>query len=205
LNSQICKHSLETNLTALEVKQLSGVESFHFQNKNIPINVLSFWRWSASNLAGNNLRGHLAEYLVASDLGISQNTRIEWDSYDLLFNSDTRLEVKSAAFLQSWHQNKLSAITFSIAPTHSWDPKTGIYSKDCIRNSDVYIFCLLIHKDKNTLDPTNLDQWEFYILPTKTLNEKLGSQKTISLNSLRKLNPVYCKYGQIAEIVKNLL
>lgn len=192
------------NLTALEVKKLSGEESFHFQNNNLQINVLSFWRWASSNLAGNNLRGHLAEYLVASDLGIPLNTRVEWDSYDLIFNSNIRLEVKSAAYLQSWHQNKLSTITFNIAPTLSWDSKTGIYSKDCIRNSDVYIFCLLAHKVKSTLDPTNLDQWEFYLLPTKSLNEKLGSQKTLSLSSLRKLNPISCKYGQLTEAVANL-
>jgi len=201
LNTLPLKHELP----ALEVKQLTGDEFFHHQKNNLPINILAFWRWSASNLAGNNLRGHLAEYLVASDFGRTQDTRIEWDSCDLRINSNIRVEVKSSAFLQSWQQKKLSSISFNIAPTFGWDSRSGNSSTECLRGSDVYIFCLLAHKEKTTLDPTNLDQWEFFVLPTSELDNKLGTQKTLSLSGLLKLAPINCKYGQIAKTVMSLL
>ena len=32
----------------------------------------------------------------------------------------------------------------------------------------------------------NLDQWEFYVLPTEVLNTHLGNQKTIILSRLKE-------------------
>jgi hypothetical protein len=31
----------------------------------------------------------------------------------------------------------------------------------------LYVFCLLAHKDKSTLDPLNMDQWQFFVLATE--------------------------------------
>lgn len=52
-----------------EVQILSGSESLMFKGKSLDENVLSFWRWSSSEILGNALRGILAEYIVAIDLG----------------------------------------------------------------------------------------------------------------------------------------
>jgi hypothetical protein len=65
------------------------------------------------------------------------------------------------------------------------------------RQSDFYIFCILKHQDKRTVNPLNLNQWLFYLLPTQILNEQKPTQKTISLNSLLKLNPKECKFDDI--------
>ena len=60
------------------------------------------------------------------------------------------------------------------------------------------MFCLLKHKERDTIDPLNMDQWEFYVVITKTLDTKLGNQKSISLNPLRKLaEPI--SYSQLAQ------
>ena len=195
----------QTNLSALVVKQLEGSE--HFRHKDIELlqNVASFWRWAYSNLAANNLRGHLAEFLVASDLNETRTARIEWDDCDIRTQSGINIEVKSAAYLQSWDQSKHSAITFSIAPSWPDNTKNDAQINEVVRNSDIYVFCLLAHKNKQTFDPTNLDQWEFYVLRTKTLDAELGKQKTLSLGSLLRLNPAKCHYGEIARAINKEL
>jgi hypothetical protein len=66
------------------------------------------------------------------------------------------------------------------------------------RMADAYVFCLLKHQDKNTLDPLNLDQWEFYVLPTKELNSYMRSDSSITLHSLK----ILCEaipYSQLRE------
>ena len=184
-------------LKALRIRQLDGSEPFHFDDNPANCSVNSFWRWAYSNLAANNLRGHLAEYLVACDLGLNEGTRVEWDECDLRLPNGIRIEIKSAAYLQSWGQKDLSSITFKVAPSCAWDRKTQARSKTPERHSDFYVFCLLKHKDKESLDPKNLDQWEFFVLPTSKINEKLGNQENLSLSRLKKLEPTRCRFGEI--------
>ncbi|GAA2660520.1 hypothetical protein [Streptomyces lunalinharesii] len=149
-----------------------------------------FWSWACSDLANNTMRGVLAEYLVATALGAATGTRTEWDTVDIRTPEQWRVEVKSAAYLQSWAQSQLSEISFSIAPASGWDPQTGKTSTDVLRRSDVYVFCLLHHQDKQTLDPLDLDQWTFHVLPTRVLDERCPSQKTIRLSRLQRLSPL---------------
>ena len=78
-----------------------------------------------------------------------------------------------------------------------------MYSKKR-RKSDVYIFCVLAHKDMATVNPLDLSQWDFYILETKVLNKELGEQKTITLSSLKRLEPKQVKYDGIAKAIKKL-
>ena len=67
----------------------------------------------------------------------------------------------------------------------------------------MYVFCVLAHKDKSTVNPLDLSQWDFYVLDTKVLNDKVPKQKTITLSSLLKLNPSQIKYDELAnEIYK---
>jgi hypothetical protein len=72
------------------------------------------------------------------------------------------------------------------------------------RQADVYVFCLLAHKDKATLDPLDLSQWEFYVLPSKVPDEKLPTQKTISLAGLLRLAPVKTEFGNIGKVIASL-
>jgi hypothetical protein len=197
--------SKQDELVALEPKQLGGAEHFRHQGVALPRTVSSFWSWAYSNLAANNLRGHLAEFIVASDFGLTHGTRVEWDDCDLHTETGLKVEVKSAAYLQSWNQRKHSAISFGIAPTVAWDAKAKARSGKSVRSSDAYIFCLLAHKDKPSLNPLDLDQWKFFVLPTSILNSKLKSQKTLTLSSLLQLNPVECQYGEIAQTLARVL
>jgi hypothetical protein len=110
-----------------------------------------------------------------------------------------KVEVKSAAYLQSWHQNRLSNIIFSTKKTSAWDPDTNIYSKDKQRQADVYVFALLSHQDKATINPLDINQWEFYVLPTNILKKR--NQHSIPLPSLKRLTPSI-KYPELCNAVR---
>ena len=159
----------------------------------MPENILSFWQWSSSELLGNALRGVLAEFIVASAIDVLEKPREEWDAYDLVTKQGLKIEIKSSSYLQSWKQTGLSKILFGIRPTIDWKDK----KEELKRQADIYVFCVLSHKDKNTVNPLNLNQWDFYILDTEILNTKIPNQKTITLSSLLKLNPVKVKYSEL--------
>jgi len=188
----------------LTVTKKTGAEQFHADGQVLPFDVLGFWRWSSSDLVGNTMRGILAEYLVAYDLGVTASMRVEWDAYDLVTKQGLKVEVKSAAYLQSWHQRKLSPISFDIRPTTGWDAATNTTSAIRRRQAEVYVFALLHHQDKTTLDPLNVEQWEFFIVPALTLDNKMPNQKRISLTTLKQLNPVNAQFGEIAAVIGRL-
>jgi len=77
-------------------------------------------------VVSNATRGVLAEYLVAGALGVADGCiREEWAAYDLEARDGTRVDVKSAAYLQSWHQERLSQISFPVPKTRGWDRDTN--------------------------------------------------------------------------------
>lgn len=186
------RQSNPSKLPAIVIHRLRGTESFQIKTASVEAKVLDFWQWSCSNLLGNTLRGQLAEYIVGLALGCVEGTRQEWDAVDLLWTTDTdrsiRIEVKSAAYLQSWEQTEHSAISFDIAPKRSWDEKTNTVASEFLRSSDVYVFCLLHHKDKSTVNPLDLSQWSFYALSTDRINKEFTEQQRIALGPLERLH-----------------
>ena len=58
---------------------------------------------------------------------------------------------------------------------------------------------------KYALDPKNLEQWEFFVLPTSKINEKLGNQENLSLSRLKKLGPTRCRFGDINKVVAEFM
>ena len=187
---------MEHNLGLIKTKRKKGTELFSVDNKKLNFSLLKFWQWTSSNLINNTTRGILAEFIVANALNIVKGVRIEWDTFDLKYN-DLKIELKSSAYIQSWKQDVYTKPIFGIQPTLSWDANTNTFGGEIKWHSDIYIFCMLNHKNQETIDPLNLDQWDFYILPTKKLNDEKKNQKTISLSSLLKLNPLKVKYEDI--------
>jgi hypothetical protein len=178
----------------IEVKLKHGSEQF-FESEEKPLNfrLSDFWRWSVSDLVSNATRGRLAEFIVANALEIDLKTAVrdEWAAFDLESPEGIKIEVKSAAYLQSWFQIKLSNICFSIKSSRHWNSSINQFSPTPVRQADVYIFCLLKHTDKSTIDPMKLEQWEFFVVPTEKLNNYPRGQTSITLPSLKTLaNPV---------------
>ena len=167
-------------LPALQVTRKSGRERFRGMAGEHTLQ--DFWAWAFSDLVGNTERGKLAEYIVATAMGCDGGTSPAWGSFDLLSPDGIKIEVKASAYIQSWEQKAFSKILFSIAESRYWD---GIvYDKEKKRQADVYVFCVEKHKDKETVNPFDPAQWDFYPVSTRKLNASLGKQRTVSLGSL---------------------
>ena len=71
------------------------------------------------------------------------------------------------------------------------------------RKSKVYVFCLLDNLNRDTIEPLQLEQWKFYVLPTSVLNEHCGEQKTLTLNALKSLEPTEATYETLKSVIDN--
>ena len=188
-------------IPAMHVSALSGQEEFSDGANALSFGVQDFWQWMGSDLVCNAMRGVLAEFIVARALGIEGGVRIEWDACDFTTPGGVRIEVKSAAYCQTWAQRRLSSIAFDIAPKWPDNIPASEVSDHALRAADVYVFCLLHHQEKATIDPTQLDQWTFFVLSARVLDERVSTQKRIALSTLRKLGPIESSYARLRESV----
>lgn len=179
---------MASSLDRVPITRKSGRERFRDGPMELDFDLLSFWRWSASDLVSNATRGIVAEYLIARAIGANaEGVRDEWAAYDLETEDGVKVEVKSAAFLQSWYQGRPSRVSFVVPKTRAWDPSTNLLSEKSVRQADVYVFALLAHQDKQTINPMDVRQWTFYVLPTAVLDGRTRSQHSITLPTLCRL------------------
>ncbi len=189
-------------LPIIKPTRKSGIEKFTFNGVLHPdTDISDFWKWYCSDLMINSTRGGLAEFIVALSLGQKNKIRTAWEPWDLTYNG-IKIEVKSSAYIQSWYQKKYSNIIFSIRKARAWNEQTNELSSELKRHSDIYVFALLKHKDQSTIDPLNLNQWIFYVLPTKVLNENVGDAKTIGLKKLMELGTIECSFSDLKNTIK---
>jgi hypothetical protein len=180
-----------------------GDEPLHSGGKSLAISVLDFWRWSASDLLSNATRGRFAEFIVANALGIPlDQVRDEWGAFDLLTPEGIKVEVKSAAYIQSWYQSKPSIISFRVPKTRAWNAETNVQEVEAHRQADVYVFALLAHTNQTTIDPLDVSQWQFFILPTSVLDSRTRSQHSITLRTLVSLSGGAVTYSELRRAVQ---
>lgn len=107
--------------------------------------------------------------------------------------------------MQSWEQEKPSAISWSVGEHFVFDPATSDWTPEKKRTADCYVFCVYTEREDRSpakvLDP---NRWEFYVVPTTTINEELGSQKTVVLGRIAGLtDPV--PYSRLRERIDEAL
>lgn len=186
-------------------QQLTGNEEFTLRGSGIGIIIKDFWSWAYSDLLDNTGRGVMAEFLVYSSLKGAipprAQMRVNWLPFDVTSPSGRRIEVKSAAYLQSWTTDFPSQIQYDIAPKLAWNGHS--YASEAKRNCDIFVFCLYtaLTCDKSILD---LDYWEFYVLPTSVLGTNIPTQKKISLSSLLKLEPAKTDYAGLGKVIETI-
>lgn len=186
----------------------NGNERLTFHDTDLGSSMLDFWSWAYSDIIRNINRGAFAEFIVHeamnSQCAIPPRTdfRISMDAYDLLSPDGIRVEVKSSAYIQALEDDHIARLSFRIAPAKALD-SSGSYSDASIyaRHSDVYVFCVWTAKscDQNILD---ISLWDFYVISTKTLDEKVPNQKTITFPSLLALHPQKADYFGLYEAIK---
>ena len=130
--------------------------------------------------------------------------RVSMDAYDLLSPDGIRVEVKSSAYIQSWESEHPARLSFRIAPAKALD-EFGNYSANSkyARHSDVYVFCIwtAMSREQNILD---LSLWDFYVIATKTLDQKVPNQKTITFQSLMALEPRKVDWFGLGEVIRSM-
>ena len=166
------------------ISLLSGHENFTDNGSPIGLSISDFWRFQYSNIW--DMQEYIAEFLVAKALGlvVPQNCN-GWTLWDILYNG-VKIEIKSTAYYHSWRSDgKVSnRRSFGITKAYSkYKDSTSEYK----RQNDIYIFCLNMGNTKEESNPLHLENWQFYIVPTKIIDEKCKDNKTRSLGQVRKL------------------
>lgn len=178
----------------------NGNENLINDGKYLPYSMLNYWQWAYSNLLQNLQRGTFAEFIVRCSLiengiDVPSERYTSIQPYDIegptipALGRKSRLEVKSAAFVQLWDIRHPDRANYLIAPAKMPDEK-GDYNENAPRqrNNDIYVFTLYTATDRrsNILD---LSWWQFFVLPTFKIEEdaKLSKQKTISLKTVKQL------------------
>lgn len=145
----------------------------------------AFLRWNSGHLVENRTRGAYAEWLVHRALGLDPGEhRNEWAEVDVTVEEIT-LEVKSAAFVQAWPQEKPSVISFPIEQ----------------RVATAYVFCLLDGQDRERVDPQDLSQWRFWVVPTSKLHR---DRQSIGLQPLIRAFGEGISYEELPASIKAL-
>ena len=189
-------------LGALKVQRKSGAEQLIDGEALLDVNLLAFWQWSCSDLVDNVTRGALAEFIVALALGVDiTGNRDSWSAFDLTTPEGITVEVKSSAYVQTWFQNRLSKICFNAGPTRYWDPATNRLDHEPKRQANVYVFAVLREESKESVNPLNVSQWDFYVVPTPVLDAGAGKTSNLSLALVRKLAPSPVRFAELGRAV----
>lgn len=176
---------------------------FIFNEKELSFGLLEFWQQKYSNIY--NMQEVIAEFLVEKALGIdkAQNTDY-WTLYDILYRN-YRIEIKETSYYHPWNENGIVSKYRSFGITKA---NSNYDIKDCEnkfeRQNDIYVFCLNTGNTKEESNPMNLNNWEFYIVPTSIINEKCGNNKTITLGKVRKLTQKV-SYDKIKENIDKII
>lgn len=178
--------------------KLTGNERFRYNGKDLDLNILEFWQYKFSEIYDR--QDEIAEYIVEKALGLkkSQNTEY-WTLWDIDYRG-MRIEVKETAYFHSWDkpgEPRSMQRSWGIGKAYSeyMDPTT-----EKVRNNDIYVFCLITGFERKDANPLNLDNWEFYVVPTNLINRECGDNKTISLGRVRSFSPC-TKYPELKRTI----
>jgi len=189
-----------------EVKKLTGNEFF----KNNNFSILEFWQYGFSNLNSNVLRGSLAEFIIENLLKDKSEIEIRnpWNDFDILYKN-RKIEVKCSSYIQDWDQEDFSKIIFSglKAKDLYWSKAVSEFNRDNKKDykADIYVLCLVNHKNPETLDLLNLDQWSFFILTKEELKNISNNSSSISITRLEKNNYTPIKHEEVKKYIDNII
>jgi len=166
---------------------LTGIEQLRLGGTPIDgATALDFWRWAFADLRQNALRGVFAEWVVAHVMGIERECRDPWADCDLVTAQGLRIEVKAAAYRQSWHAEGAPPSKIVFSGLHGRRFENGRYIEASTYNADLYIFCLLDNLDP-AADPFELERWRFWTLSAGDLGRPTpnsGQRRSITLASV---------------------
>ena len=187
------------------VMKMTGKEKFTLDKAELEFDYADFWRFHYSNIY--SLHGEIAEFVVARALGVTESQNSEyWTLWDTTYRNK-RIEVKATAYYHLWNSNGniSKQRTFGITKANgSYDPANSGNNEFC-RQNDIYVFCLNTGETRETSNPLNLNNWEFYVVPTVVIDEKCGDNKTISLGKIKKLGFFAKRYNELKKEIDKFI
>ncbi len=190
------------SIKKLSENQLCGNESFCYKGQETDMTILEFWRWHFSDIY--DMHDKFAEFIVAKALELTQadNTGA-WTLYDISYRGK-RIEIKESSYFHSWQtddepKNQVRVFGITKAYSEYKDSKSTFE-----RQNDIYVFCLNTGETRATSNPLNLENWEFYIVPTSVINEKCGDGKRISIGKLRRFAEAK-RYDEIKDTIDSII
>lgn len=183
---------------------LTGNEEFVLDGKPVGMHYSDFWRFRYSNIY--DFQGEIAEFVVAKALGKenADNTAY-WTLFDINYR-DRRIEVKETSYYHSWNEEgKISSRRgFEISKANSSYEDENEENK-YERQNDIYVFCLNTGNTREESYPLNLNNWEFYVVPTEVIDDNCGNNKSISIGRIKKLGYVAKQYDEIKGAVDEII
>ncbi len=177
---------------------------FIFDDNDTGLTLLDFWKFRYCNIF--DLQESIAEFIVAKALGKETADNLEyWTLYDIDYRGK-RVEVKETSYYHPWNKDGKVSMqrTFGITKANSsYGDKT--HENRYERQNDVYVFCLNTGFTAEESYPLNLNNWEFYIVPTKVINEKCENQKTVSLQRIKQLGFEAKRYDEIRQTIDSFI
>lgn len=150
--------------------------------------VEEFWRFRMGDARTNNLRGYLAEYLVGLAVEAPPASRGEWEAYDVLALSGTRIEVKTSGFVQAWNNSGGESRTkprWVLKKRNADNDVTGAPKRF---HADVYVFALVTSTCLADYDPLDINQWVFRVASRWQVEQ--SERSTFTPSNLSYLKPV---------------
>lgn len=182
--------------------RLKGSEKFSYQGNGTGMSILDFWRWHFCERF--DLQDKIAEFIVAKALGLTQADNVgQWTLYDILYKG-TRIEVKESSYVHAWqtdNEPKSKSRIFGIGKAYS---EYMDNTSKLERQNDIHVFCLNTGFTREESGPLKLENWEFYIVPTETINKECGDAKTISLSRLSGMTEAV-DYTSIKDVIDGLI
>ncbi len=149
--------------------------------------LVDFWRWAFSDLVSNEVRGVFAEFIVGHALGVLDEPRKSWNAWDLTYR-DTRIEVKATGDVQAWASTgRPPRPSWSIGKRLGWDAETNTYASEPLHSAQLYVLCHWRGRDPAPLTPALLELWDFYVVPTRVLDDQYSDRSSLSMSQLRRL------------------
>ena len=171
--------------------------------KGSDTNILDFWKWTCSDIIIPSNRDDFALFLVANALELTKMPRIHWENSDLRYRKK-KVSIKTSAYVEHWKQKRPKRLSFDITPKKGLDAPTEESMTYRNRYSEIYIFAILNEKELRKIDVLDLDQWQFYILRTETLDKYHFDTKKLGIRALNKLaSPVH--HSRIKPILDDII
>lgn len=176
--------------------RLTGDEPF----TRIDATVRDFWAYMLSDLLENDVRGYLAEFLVAKAVGAT-GPRVGWDAYDVQAPDGTTIEVKTTGYSQTWERTGPAVLTFAGLPgkpsKQSWYAATNTYGPAHV--AEAYVFAVHMTQPGDPYDALDIDAWRFHVLPGAVVAGT--GQGSMRLSTVRRLGGVEVEWGDLGRAI----